>query len=143
SATGTGSVPIAAKHMSKGWTRHGYDPAMPRSWRLVPRIRIVSGEEIAFGPGKADLLEAIARTGKIRDAAESLDMSYMRAWKLIRTMNEAFREPVVEASRGGSARGGATLTDLGRRVLELYRAMEKKAARSASREWNEMKRLLR
>ena len=116
---------------------------MPRPWRLVPRIRIVYGDEIAFGPGKADLLEAIVRTGKIRDAAESLDMSYMRAWKLIRTMNNAFRQPVVEASRGGSGRGGAAVTEFGRCVLDLYRAIEKKAARGASAEWGEMKRLLR
>ncbi|MGZ7079381.1 MAG: winged helix-turn-helix domain-containing protein, partial [Thermoanaerobaculia bacterium] len=83
---------------------------MPRSWRLVPRIRIVSGEEIAFGPGKADLLEAIARTGKIRDAAESLDMSYMRAWSLVRTLNENFRDPLVERTRGGARHGGAVVT---------------------------------
>ncbi|SRR6266852_8156336 len=116
---------------------------MPRAWRLVPRIRIVQGEKIAFGPGKADLLEAILRMGKIRDAAQSLDMSYMRAWKLIRTMNGAFRQPVVEATRGGSDRGGAAVTEFGRHILELYRAIEKKAAGGAGAEWSEMKRLLR
>jgi molybdate transport system regulatory protein len=116
---------------------------MPRAWRLLPRIRIVQGDRIAFGPGKADLLEAIVRTGKIRDAAESLDMSYMRAWKLIRMMNDAFRQPVVEASRGGSDRGGVSVTEFGRRILELYRRIEKKAAGGASAEWSEMQRLLR
>ena len=60
--------------------------------------------------GKADLLDAVARTGSIRAAAEALEMSYMRAWTLIRTMNAAFRSPLVEKIRGGAGQGGARLT---------------------------------
>jgi len=33
-------------------------------------------------------------------------------------------EPLVEKTRGGSARGGAALSEAGRRVLALYREME-------------------
>ena len=87
---------------------------MPK-WQALPRIRVISDERIALGPGKADLLEAIARHGSIRDAASDLGMSYMRAWNLIRTMNDSFREPVVIAERGGSRRGGAELTETGGR----------------------------
>lgn len=116
---------------------------MARKWRLAPRFRVVRGETIAFGPGKADLVEAIDRTGSIADAAKTLDMSYMRAWKLVRTMNEAFREPLIEANRGGKERGGATVTEYGRRVVRLYRRLEEKAAASTAREWDELHRLLR
>ncbi|HLS69248.1 MAG TPA: LysR family transcriptional regulator, partial [Kiloniellales bacterium] len=35
-----------------------------------------------MGPGKAALLEAIARTGSISKAARSMGMSYRRAWLL-------------------------------------------------------------
>ncbi|MDQ9936906.1 hypothetical protein RFW97_04835, partial [Acinetobacter baumannii] len=35
------------------------------------QIRILLEQNIAFGPGKADLLEAIARTGSISQAAKS------------------------------------------------------------------------
>jgi molybdate transport system regulatory protein len=97
---------------------------------------------IAIGPGKVELLESIAQTGSIRDGAESLGMSYMRAWKLIREMNEAFREPVVESSRGGNDRGGATVTKFGRRVVNLYRRMEKKASAATGEDWAELKRML-
>ncbi len=95
-----------------------------------------------MGPGKADLLEAIARSGSIRAAAEELGMSYMRAWTLVKTMNAAFRAPLVEKERGGSAQGGAALTEHGRNVLALYRAMEEKAARAIMREWKSMQREL-
>ena len=82
------------------------------------------GTEIAIGPGKADLLRAIAETGSIHHAAQKLNMSYMRAWKLIRTMNACFRNPVVVASRGGKQKGGARLTSAGIRILELYQRLE-------------------
>jgi molybdate transport system regulatory protein len=96
-----------------------------------PRIRVVRNDgTIVLGPGKADLLEAIARTGSIRAAAASLDMSYMRAWSLVRTMNTGFRSPLVEKERGGADQGGARLTDRGTRVLALYRRMEAKAEKA-------------
>jgi molybdate transport system regulatory protein len=106
------------------------------NFTLRPRIRIVGDDgTIVLGPGKADLLDAIARTGSIRAAAAELGMSYMRAWTLIRTMNDAFREPLVEKVRGGSEQGGAQLTPSGKNVLGLYRRMEEKAARAAEGLW--------
>ena len=114
---------------------------MPHS--IKPRIRITDDDgTIVMGPGKADLLEAIRRSGSIRAAAEELGMSYMRAWTLVRTMNAAFRSPLVEKERGGSAQGGAQLTDRGRKVLELYRTMEEKARRAITKEWARLRREL-
>jgi len=114
-----------------------------RSARLHPRLRITSGDDIVLGPGKADLLEAIARTGSIRDAAAELEMSYMRAWSLVRLMNERFREPLVDAVRGGAERGGAKLTATGRSVLRLYRRMTTASARASAPSFRELRRLLR
>ena len=113
-------------------------------YTLRPRIRIV-GETgtIVLGPGKADILEAIGRTGSIRAAAHELEMSYMRAWTLVRVMNAAFRSPLVEKERGGSAQGGAQLTARGEEVLRLYRQMEEKAARAVEREWEKLRKELR
>jgi molybdate transport system regulatory protein len=52
-------------------------------------------------------------------------MSYMRAWTLLRVMNAAFRAPLVETARGGARHGAAALTKTGRKVLALYRSMER------------------
>lgn len=114
---------------------------MPHSIR--PRIRIVDDDgTIVMGPGKAALLDAIARSGSIRAAAEELEMSYMRAWTLVKTMNAAFRAPLVEKERGGSGQGGAQLTELGQAVLETYRRMDEKARRAITPEWERLRRAL-
>ena len=99
-------------------------PARKQIRSIRPRFRVYLGREIALGPGKADLLHAIGKTGSIQLAARSLRMSYMRAWKLIRTMNVCFRSPLVEAARGGKTKGGAHLTELGHQMLELYDQLE-------------------
>lgn len=57
---------------------------------LKLQIRILLEQNIAFGPGKADLLEAIEKTGSISQAAKSMNMSYRRAWQLVDTMNQCF-----------------------------------------------------
>jgi molybdate transport system regulatory protein len=88
------------------------------------RLRIVLEPDIAIGPGKADLLEGIRQTGSIAGAGRAMGMSYKRAWYLVETMNRCFKSPLVEASKGGRAGGGARLTQLGQEVLERYRRME-------------------
>ena len=97
---------------------------MPVSLSIDPRLRINYGRCWAFGPGKAELLGHIERTGSISEAARAMGMSYMRAWMLVKSLDRGFIEPLVNKSRGGRTRGGATLTKTGRRVLGLYREME-------------------
>lgn len=69
-------------------------------------------------------------------------MSYMRAWKLVGMMNESFREPLVEFSRGGRTRGGARLTKTGAKVLALYRQMERASRNASSPAWKKLRALL-
>ena len=90
----------------------------------VARLRIVFSSGQRIGPGKIDLLEAIARTGSIAAAGRELGMSYRRAWLLVDAVNGLFRTPVVVSSVGGAHGGGAALTDLGRRVIAAYRRIE-------------------
>ena len=98
------------------------------------RLRLVLGRSVAIGPGKADLLAAIASTGSIAAAGRSMNMSYKRAWYLLDTMNRCFKEPLIQATKGGKGYGGARLTPMGERVLGLYRTIEAQAAVAASAE---------
>lgn len=113
---------------------------MPR-FSIRPRIRVVRDDDatIVMGPGKADLLDAIHRRGSIRGASDELGMSYMRAWNLVKTMNAAFRSPLVEKLRGGSEQGGARLTERGERVLTTYREMEREAGKAIEVGWKRLR----
>ena len=105
----------------------------PQQKRFKSHFRIYCGDEIALGPGKVELLQHISETGSISEAARRMDMSYNRAWLLVRTMNRCFKEPLVHANRGGDSRGGAELTTTGKQVVALYHQLESKV-QSASRQ---------
>lgn len=87
------------------------------------KLQLICGDEIAMGPGKADLLDRIREKGSISAAARAMDMSYRRAWLLVDAMNRCWREPLVETSPGSSHGHGARLTPFGEDVLGHYRAL--------------------
>jgi molybdate transport system regulatory protein len=113
------------------------------TYEFQPRFRIIRGKDIAMGPGKAELLEQVAKHGSITEAAEHLGMSYMRAWTLIKTMERCFRQPLVAVSRGGAKHGGAQLTANGKQVVALYRRMEKTCLTATEKARREMLKLLK
>jgi molybdate transport system regulatory protein len=92
------------------------------------RLRIVIEPNIAIGPGAA--------------AGRAMGMSYKRAWHLIDTMNVCFRAPLVEATRGGRAGGGARLTPLGEEVLARYRRMQAQAEAAIEADMAALRRVL-
>ena len=99
----------------------------------LSHLRITLSESFYIGPGRADLMELIAETGSISDAAKRMGMSYKRAWGLVQALNEGFGAPLVEASRGGAAQG-ASLTAAGREVLERYRGMQEATRKAIARD---------
>jgi molybdate transport system regulatory protein len=100
--------------------------------RLTIRVDFPGG--LSIGPGKIALLEAIAAAGSIRKAAAALRMSYRRAWVLLDALQHSFGGPLVETATGGRRGGGASLTPLGRFVVEHYRHLEAAASRAAARD---------
>lgn len=97
-------------------------------------LRVELDRGFALGPGKADLLAGIRDTGSIAAAGRRMKMSYKRAWMLVESMNAAFDAPLVETSRGGQERGGATLTATGELVLEGYARMRDKTLEAVAGE---------
>lgn len=116
--------------------------ATARQFGRDVRLRIVLRKGVAFGPGKADLLQAIRDTGSIAAAGRSLGMSYSRAWQLVGAMNREFRAPLVTRAKGGATRGGASLTVLGSEVLGRYRSLEGAAQRSVAKDVAALRRKL-
>jgi len=91
---------------------------------LTVRFRIDFGSQCSVGVGKIELLEGIARSGSLSQAARDMHMSYRRAWLLLEDMNSSFDDPVAHASVGGRGGGGVVLTPFGIRLVAAYRQFE-------------------
>lgn len=97
-------------------------------------IRIDLTPHGRIGPGKIELLEAIARTGSISAAGRAMEMSYRRAWDLVDELGRTFGRPVVTSQAGGKHGGGAQLTEFGAELIRRYRRVEQLTADAAQTE---------
>lgn len=123
------------------------DEASDDASALVPevrfRLRIRQGENIAIGPGKIALLEAIQVHGSISAAARSLGMSYRRAWLLIDELNHSLASPATASEQGGQRGGGSALTPVGDELIRLYRAIEREAYQACAADIGTLTSLLK
>ena len=110
---------------------------------VVPRLRVMRGRDAALGPGRIQLLELIGETGSLRSAAGRMGMAYMTAWMHVKALNRRFRSPLVAAKRGGKAGGGAALTEMGQKVVALYRRMEEESRAAIQEGFREFQTLLK
>ena len=100
---------------------------MPSEVPVSIRIRVHHAGVFAFGPGKADLLEAIEECRSISAAGRKIGLSYTKTRRLLDELNSSFRDPLVESAKGGAQGGHAWVTPAGRRILAAFRAMEARA----------------
>ena len=107
---------------------------MTRPNRPRLRIRVVFPDARRIGPGKIDLLRAIGETQSISAAARRLEMSYRRAWMLLDETRQILKTDVIETHIGGTDRGGAQLTEVGRALIGCYERLCAAAERAAAGE---------
>lgn len=112
----------------------------PRPQLNRPRVRLQ--ESLLIGPGKADLLKAIAELGSISAAARSQGMGYRRAWTLLDELQTAFGAPLIQTIAGGKGGGGASLTQAGQALVDCYAELELTCEAAAAAPLSKIKRLL-
>lgn len=83
---------------------------MPEGLSFSLRVSLRRSEKF-FGPGVASLLRLVERTGSLQTAAAEMQMSYSKAWKIIRKAEGELGFPLMERRVGGA----------GRRLLERDR----------------------
>jgi molybdate transport system regulatory protein len=105
-------------------------------------IRLLLSGDLSFGPGKAELLGKIRELGSVQEAAAAMEMSYMKAWKIVKGLNLRFREPLVTMQRGGKDQGGAHLTPAGEKLLALYQEAVSAAEKASAPSLGKMRGML-
>ena len=70
-----------------------------------------------IGAGKMQLIQLINLKGSISSAAKTMGMSTKRADKLLKSVEEAFADPVVIKQKGNK---GTTISTFGKELLDKY-----------------------
>lgn len=99
-------------------------PRRPVHHKFVGKLSVETEFGAFLGDTRIRLLEAIERYGSISQAAKAVPLSYKAAWDAVDDMNNIAEEPLVQRSTGGRHGGGTVLTDYGRRLVAMYRAVE-------------------
>ena len=96
---------------------------MAKKLRYTLMLRVY-GEEKIFGPGIAELLERVEQTHSLRKATADMGMAYSKAWRIVKTAENALGFALLDSSVGGKGGGSAVLTERGRTFLTAYRKFE-------------------
>ncbi|MFW5714871.1 MAG: winged helix-turn-helix domain-containing protein [bacterium] len=73
-----------------------------------------------MGIGVLWLLQHIDSFGSIRKAAAHMNLSYVKAHRMLTDLEQHLQLKIVERKKGGERREGASLTPAGRRFMEVY-----------------------
>ena len=79
-----------------------------------------------FGIGIVWLLEEVEKTGSIKQAANNLKMSYSKAHKILKRVEDKTGKVLLKKTRGGVERGGSQLTDYAKNLINNYKSFQKK-----------------
>ena len=97
--------------------------------RLAVTLRLLDGEgRRRFGPGVAALLEEVREKRSLRAAAASMGMAYSKAWRIIRTAEEALGCKLLDSTIGGRHGGGAALTKEAEALLAAYQSLREEVS---------------
>ena len=105
--------------------------------KLNVKITISKDSPIPFmGPGPAHLLEKIREYNSINLAASRMNLSYVKALKMLNRLEKSFGNPLLIRTRGGNDRGGTKLTPYGEKYLKNFQKLQKKIEKSAQKEFD-------
>ena len=90
------------------------------------KIKIEVHDNFNIGPGKIALMEAIISSGSISAAAKKMGMSYRKAWKLVKEINNASQKKIIITNTGGKGAGGAKVSSDGISFIKAFRNIEQK-----------------
>ena len=92
---------------------------------------IVGNKDLCIGPGLIALLEQIADSSSVMEAASHMGISYSKAWKLIREAEKSLECKLVIRKSGGPGGGQAEVSEEGKSLIGNFRKTEAQVQRFA------------
>lgn len=94
---------------------------------LDTKLYLVDDEGNKFmGLGVLWLLENIGSEQSLRKASMKMNLSYSKAYNMLKALEKEVGRPFVERRRGGVNREGVVLTPFARSYMALYREFQDK-----------------
>jgi molybdate transport system regulatory protein len=107
------------------------------AYNLFPRVKVwlESDGRYAFGLGICEVLQAVGRSGSIKQAARDVGKSYRHVWHRIKEAERAGGSPLVETRVGGTGTRRSCLTEEARLLVAGFLAFRTRMAQLAEREF--------
>ena len=93
---------------------------------LKVKLYLENENDKFMGIGVLWLLQKVKECRSLREAAAEMGISYSKAFRMVKNLELALGEDVLERRRGGSDRSGASLTPFGEEFIILYDEFQKK-----------------
>ena len=132
------SDPVSSRHRAHGGSRshnrpqpvalpQPSQPAAEHDVRPAQRIWLQENGVRMFGPGTNELLRRVDETGSLNQAAKDMAMSYSKAWRIVREVEQRLGVVLFERRTGGPDGGGSHLTHDARLLLWRFEAFTREA----------------
>lgn len=100
--------------------------------KLHEQVRLrIYGDELIFGPGIAQIMELVEKTGSLSEACRQMQMAYSKGWRIVKRAENELGFLLMTGNSGGKGGGNMTLTEQGRNFLEKYQAMDAELKKDA------------
>lgn len=96
--------------------------------QFIPRHKLwlESDGRLVMSDYRVRLLELIAQSGSLAQAAEQMGLSYRRAWGKVKEIEANLGMALVQSEVGGAGGGHTTLTPDGHALVAAYRAFQER-----------------
>jgi molybdate transport system regulatory protein len=97
---------------------------------IHPRLKLwlEKDGQIVMSDYRVRLLERIAESGSLSQAATGMNLSYRRAWGKVKELEENLGVRLVESEVGGAGGGHTTLSPTGLALVRAYRSFQDRMA---------------
>lgn len=92
---------------------------------------------IVMSDYRVRLLQLVAETGSLAQAAARLNLSYRRAWGKVKELEHNFGVRLITSEVGGAGGGQSALTDEGRRFVDAYLRFQERMSDALERAFAE------
>jgi molybdate transport system regulatory protein len=92
--------------------------------------------ELVISAWRVQLLEAVAETGSLSEAANRLGVHFRIAWGKVREMEQRLGVKLVETHTGGVGGGGSRLTPAGVELVRKYRQLNEEVCAEVERRFS-------